>query len=142
MPANSNGADSAIGSRYAKGGKVDNWPLTASCISKGGAIYTCFITWMPVNDPTAGFMCYRNSTLNNQPRCDQVCGLRIPDRNEIPHLETWFQNSGSSHCFHRPQGGEGKNEQRHFKRRHTGVLNIRNGTACFKTTANKSAHWL
>ncbi|HNP22483.1 MAG TPA: polyprenol monophosphomannose synthase [Panacibacter sp.] len=60
-----NGADLAIGSRYVKGGKVDNWPLDRQLYSKGGAIYTRFITWMPVNDPTAGFMCYRKTVLES-----------------------------------------------------------------------------
>lgn len=60
-----NGADLAIGSRYVKGGKVDNWPIDRQLYSKGGAIYTRFITWMPVKDPTAGFMCYRKTVLES-----------------------------------------------------------------------------
>lgn len=57
------GADVAVGSRYVKGGKIENWPLDRHIYSKGGAIYTRLITWMPVNDPTAGFMCYKNKVL-------------------------------------------------------------------------------
>jgi dolichol-phosphate mannosyltransferase len=33
-------------------------------LSKGGALYTRLITWMPVKDPTAGFMCYKNEVLS------------------------------------------------------------------------------
>lgn len=58
-----NGADVAVGSRYVKGGKTENWPLDRQIYSKGGAIYTKLITWMPVNDPTAGFMCYKKNVL-------------------------------------------------------------------------------
>ncbi len=58
-----NGADVAIGSRYVKGGKVVNWPWERIFISKGGALYTRIITWMPVKDPTAGFICYKNEVL-------------------------------------------------------------------------------
>lgn len=58
-----NGADVAVGSRYVKGGKTENWPLDRRIYSKGGAIYTKLITWMPVNDPTAGFMCYKRNVL-------------------------------------------------------------------------------
>ena len=47
------GADMAVGSRYTKGGKVVNWPWDRIFISKGGALYTKMILWMPVNDPTA-----------------------------------------------------------------------------------------
>lgn len=58
-----NGADMAIGSRYTKGGKVENWPLDRHLYSKGGAIYTRLITFMPIKDPTAGFICYTRKVL-------------------------------------------------------------------------------
>ncbi len=58
------GADVAVGSRYVKGGKIENWPLSRHIYSKGGALYTKLITWMPVNDPTAGFVCYTRRILN------------------------------------------------------------------------------
>lgn len=57
------GADLAIGSRYVAGGKVVAWPWDRIALSKGGSIYTRLITWMPVADPTAGFMCYRRKVL-------------------------------------------------------------------------------
>ena len=57
------GADLAIGSRYVPGGKTENWPLDRKLYSKGGALYTRILTWMPVNDPTAGFVCYRRKVL-------------------------------------------------------------------------------
>lgn len=57
------GADVAVGSRYVLGGKIENWPLDRRFYSKGGAIYTKMITWMPVNDPTAGFICYKREVL-------------------------------------------------------------------------------
>ena len=57
------GADVAVGSRYVPGGKIENWPWDRRFYSKGGALYTRLITWMPVNDPTAGFICYRKEVL-------------------------------------------------------------------------------
>ena len=57
------GADIAIGSRYVKGGGVVNWPRNRIALSKGGSLYTRMITWMPVKDPTAGFMCYKREVL-------------------------------------------------------------------------------
>ena len=57
------GGDLAIGSRYVPGGKTENWPLDRHLYSKGGAFYTKLITWMPVNDPTAGFVCYKRTVL-------------------------------------------------------------------------------
>ena len=32
-------------------------------MSKGGALYTRLITWIPVKDPTAGFVCYKREVL-------------------------------------------------------------------------------
>lgn len=58
------GADLAIGSRYVAGGKTENWPLDRKIYSKGGALYTKLITWMPIQDPTAGFMCYKREVLD------------------------------------------------------------------------------
>ncbi len=57
------GADVSVGSRYVPGGKVENWPWDRRFYSKGGALYTRLITGMPVNDPTAGFICYRREVL-------------------------------------------------------------------------------
>jgi len=57
------GADVAIGSRYVKGGGVVNWPSDRRALSRGGSLYTRMITWMPVKDPTAGFMCYKKEVL-------------------------------------------------------------------------------
>lgn len=60
-------ADVVVGSRYTKGGKVVNWPFSRIFISKGGALYTKMITWMPVDDPTAGFICYKRAVLSKIP---------------------------------------------------------------------------
>jgi dolichol-phosphate mannosyltransferase len=62
-----NGADLSVGSRYVRGGKVVNWPWDRIFISKGGALYTQMITWMPVKDPTAGFVCYSRKVLQTLP---------------------------------------------------------------------------
>jgi dolichol-phosphate mannosyltransferase len=59
------GYDVAIGSRYVPGGNIENWPLDRHIYSKGGALYTRFITFMPVNDPTAGFLCYKQNVLKS-----------------------------------------------------------------------------
>jgi dolichol-phosphate mannosyltransferase len=58
-----NGYDVAIGSRYIKGGKVTDWPWDRLLLSYGASLYTKLVTWMPVNDPTAGFVCYRRQVL-------------------------------------------------------------------------------
>jgi dolichol-phosphate mannosyltransferase len=63
LAACESGADVAIGSRYVKGGATENWPLDRLIYSKGGSLYTRIITGMPVKDPTAGFICYKNKVL-------------------------------------------------------------------------------
>ena len=57
------GADVAVGSRYVNGGGVVNWPKNRIALSKGASLYTRMITWMPIKDPTAGFMCYSREAL-------------------------------------------------------------------------------
>lgn len=56
-------ADMSIGSRYVKGGNVENWPLNRIFISYGASLYVRLITWMPVKDCTAGFVCYKREVL-------------------------------------------------------------------------------
>lgn len=57
------GAQVAVGSRYVKGGQTENWPWDRQLYSRGGALYTKLLTWMPVQDPTAGFVCYKREVL-------------------------------------------------------------------------------
>lgn len=59
------GADVAIGSRYVKGGGLVNWPKDRIMLSKGASLYTRIITWMPIKDPTAGFICYTAKVLDS-----------------------------------------------------------------------------
>ncbi len=57
------GADLAVGSRYTSGGSVKNWPWDRIFLSYGASLYVRFITWMPIKDPTAGFICYSRKVL-------------------------------------------------------------------------------
>lgn len=57
------GADVAVGSRYCKGGKLVNWPVDRIFLSRGASLYAAMILWMPVADPTAGFICYKRRVL-------------------------------------------------------------------------------
>lgn len=57
------GADLAVGSRYVSGGKTENWPWDRAFLSYGASLYVRFITWIPVKDATAGFVCYKRSVL-------------------------------------------------------------------------------
>ena len=59
----SEGCDVAVGSRYVKGGGVKNWPKDRLALSYGASMYVRMITWMPVKDPTAGFVGYARKVL-------------------------------------------------------------------------------
>jgi len=57
------GVGVAVGSRYVSGGKVVNWPWKRLMMSYGASLYVRLITFMPVTDATAGFVCYKRSFL-------------------------------------------------------------------------------
>lgn len=56
-------ADVAVGSRYVEGGKTENWPWDRSILSYGASVYVRAVTWLPVKDSTAGFVCYKKEVL-------------------------------------------------------------------------------
>lgn len=57
------GVGVGIGSRYVRGGEVVNWPFKRLLMSRGASFYVRLITFMPVADATAGFVCYKRSFL-------------------------------------------------------------------------------
>lgn len=56
-------ADLAIGSRYCNGVNVVNWPMSRLLMSYYGSTYVRIMLGIPVHDTTAGFKCYRATTL-------------------------------------------------------------------------------
>lgn len=58
-------ADLTIGSRYIKGVNVVNWPLRRVLLSYGASVYVKLITGMQIEDPTAGFVCYRRRVIES-----------------------------------------------------------------------------
>ncbi|MEZ4910193.1 MAG: polyprenol monophosphomannose synthase [Saprospiraceae bacterium] len=59
------GHDMSIGSRYVKGGNVENWPNDRLFLSKAASLYVRMVTGMPIMDPTAGFICYSRKVLDS-----------------------------------------------------------------------------
>lgn len=57
------GADLVLGSRYVKGGGVENWSLPRKVISRGGCLYAQLILGLPYRDLTGGFKCFRREVL-------------------------------------------------------------------------------
>jgi len=58
------GNDLVVGSRYINGISVVNWPIGRLFLSYYANIYTRIVTGLKVKDTTAGFMCYRVSSLS------------------------------------------------------------------------------
>ncbi|RKZ18915.1 polyprenol monophosphomannose synthase [bacterium] len=58
-----NDFDLVIGSRYIRGIRVENWPLSRKLLSYSANLFARFVTGVPVRDLTAGFKGIRSSVL-------------------------------------------------------------------------------
>jgi dolichol-phosphate mannosyltransferase len=56
-------ADLVLGSRYATGVNVINWPISRLLLSLGANFYARVVTGLPLSDSTGGFKCFRRSVL-------------------------------------------------------------------------------
>ena len=56
-------ADLVIGSRWVRGGRVENWPKNREVLSRGANIYSRVMLAIPVHDATGGYRAYRATTL-------------------------------------------------------------------------------
>lgn len=63
MDHNSPPVDVMIGTRYAKGGGVDGWPLSRRIMSRLVNLYTRLIIGLSVSDCSGAFRCYRTGIL-------------------------------------------------------------------------------
>ena len=59
------GADVVIGSRYVRGGGVENWSLFRRLLSRWGNRYTAFMLGVRVRDCTSGFRVYRTDVIRS-----------------------------------------------------------------------------
>lgn len=64
-------SDMSIGSRYATGVNVVNWPMGRVLLSYFASWYVRIITGMTIRDTTAGFVCYHKKVLQTIP-LDQI----------------------------------------------------------------------
>lgn len=59
------GADVVLGSRYAPGGGVANWPLHRQWLSRAGNLYSRAALGVRIDDLTGGFRAYRRQVLES-----------------------------------------------------------------------------
>ena len=57
--------DLVLGSRYLRGVRVVNWPLSRLILSYSANLYTRIVTGLPVHDATGGFKCFRRRALES-----------------------------------------------------------------------------
>lgn len=63
LACSQDGYDVAVGSRYVKGGRVQNWPISRIMMSYFASVYVNIILWTGIRDTTAGYVCYRSRVL-------------------------------------------------------------------------------
>lgn len=55
--------DLVLGSRYIRGGGVENWGFSRRLVSRFGNIYARIVLGIPIHDLTGGFKCWRREAL-------------------------------------------------------------------------------
>ncbi len=58
-------ADIAIGSRYARGGRTEGWPLHRQIVSRTASVIARFLLGVPLDDFTGGFKCFPRAMLES-----------------------------------------------------------------------------
>ncbi len=120
------GYDLSIGSRYVNGVNVVNWPMGRVLMSYFAGKYVRFITGMPVNDPTAGFKCYRRRVLEKL-KLDKIRFVGYAFQIEMK-FETWrhgFKIKEVTIIFTDRTKGQSKMSISIFKEALLGVLEIK-----------------
>lgn len=57
--------DVVLGSRYIKGGAIENWDKIRELISRFANVYARWVLWLPYRDLTGGFKCWRSEVLKS-----------------------------------------------------------------------------
>lgn len=119
------GSDFAIGSRYATGVNVVNWPIGRVLLSYFASSYVRLITGMPIRDTTAGFVCYKKKVLETIP-LDQIKFVGYAFQIEMKFL-AWkfgFNLTEVPIIFTERTRGESKMSAGIFKEAFFGVLQM------------------
>lgn len=120
-----NGSDLSIGSRYATGVNVVNWPMGRVLLSYFASMYVRLVTAMPIADTTAGFVCYRRKVLETIP-LDSIKFVGYAFQIEMKFL-TWkygFKLQEVPIIFTERVRGESKMSPGIFKEAFFGVLQM------------------
>jgi dolichol-phosphate mannosyltransferase len=119
-------ADFSIGSRYTKGGKVENWPFKRILMSYVASLYVNTVLWMGIRDCTAGFKCYRREVLETiDLNAIQFIGYAFQIEMKYKARRLGFKAIEIPVTFIDRQFGESKMSMSIFKEALLGVLKMR-----------------
>lgn len=119
-------SDVAIGSRYVSGGSIKNWPLDRILLSKYASVYVRLITWLPVKDTTAGFVCFKRKVLQAIDLSKiRFIGYAFQIEMKFAAWRLGFRLSEIPITFVDREYGESKMSTRIFKEALLGVLAMR-----------------
>ncbi len=124
------GADMSVGSRYVKGGGVENWPWHRLLISSGASVYVNLILGLGVKDSTAGFVCYTRRVLESLD-LDHIRFIGYAFQIEMKYRtkQKGFRIAEVPIRFADRQFGTSKMSMGIFKEAFVGVLKMRFGRA-------------
>ena len=120
------GFDMTVGSRYVTGVNVVNWPIGRVLLSYFASAYVRFITRMPIQDTTAGFVCYKAHVLQTIP-LDKIKFVGYAFQIEMK-FKTWkygFKLKEIPIIFTDRVRGESKMSAGIFKEAFLGVIQLR-----------------
>lgn len=120
------GFDMSIGSRYVKGGKVENWPFSRWLMSYYASFYVRMVLWINIKDTTAGFKCYSRKVLETL-NLDNVWFVGYAFQIEMKYstLKNGFKIKEVPVTFVDRVFGESKMNMGIFKEAFWGVLKLR-----------------
>lgn len=119
------GFDLSVGSRYATGVNVVNWPIGRVLMSYFASSYVRLVTGMPIRDTTAGFVCYRKKVLETIP-LDEIKFIGYAFQIEMKFL-TWkygFKIKEVAIIFTERTRGQSKMSAGIFKEAFFGVIQM------------------
>lgn len=122
----SGGGDMVIGSRYVKGVNVVNWPMSRVLMSYFASMYVRTIMRIPIQDATAGFVCFRRKVLETI-RLDEVkfVGYAFQIEMKFKAIQYGFHVIEIPIIFTDRTLGESKMSTKIFKEAFWGVIQLK-----------------
>ena len=120
------GNDVSIGSRYKNGVNVVNWPMGRVLMSFFASKYVQIVTGLPINDTTAGYVCYKREVLETLD-LDRIKFIGYAFQIEMK-FKSWrlgFKISEVPIIFRDRTKGQSKMSTKIFKEAFLGVLELK-----------------